>query len=84
MNFDTTIYLDYEDQVDITRVTLEDDILDYLDDEQSAGLDVGVRYNLVDCLLDAYYFYSTEEEYQEFTEEIGGKFVALRQKALKN
>lgn len=77
-----TFNLDYEDMVDITRTTLMEDIREHLSEELSYNLEASYRYLLVDNLLDALFFYSTEEEYQEFTEEIGGAYVALRTKAL--
>ena len=83
MNFDTCIVLDDEDKAMITQYTLEDDIRFFLRDESVYGDNDGAKYNLVDCLLDAYAFYSTEDEYSSFTEEIGGAYVKLRNKAVK-
>ncbi len=83
MQFNTDIILDYEDQALITQETLRTDILFHLQEETLYGDGDSDKYNLVDCLLDAFYFYSTEEEYAEFTEEIGADFVKLRNKVVK-
>jgi hypothetical protein len=82
-HFDTTVVLDYEDQVEIVQQTLEEDIRHHLDDEQVHLLEDTYRYNLVDCLLDAYAFYSTEDEYNELTEDIGAGYVRLRNRVVK-